>query len=224
MDASSVIAALSIMILPLIFAITLHEAAHGFVANRLGDPTARLLGRVSLNPIKHIDLIGTVILPIFMLVATHFSFLFGWAKPVPVDYRNLRHPRHDMALVAIAGPVSNLIMALMWAGLAKGFMILKDYIPALTNNASAFFWHAGIYGVMINCVLMILNLIPIPPLDGSRVVHAVLSPPLAHQYRKIEAYGIWIILGVIFFFGQYLLLPPVRYVSQLILNLFGIAP
>lgn len=220
MDARAMIAAISIMILPLIFAITLHEAAHAIVASKLGDQTARALGRVTLNPLKHIDPVGTVLLPIFMMILTRFTFMFGWAKPVPVDYRNLRKPRRDMALVAIAGPCSNLIMALGWAAIAKGAWTLQEYVPFFSTNLSPFFLQAGLYGILINSVLMILNLIPIPPLDGSRVMSALLPPATAHEFNKLEPYGIWIILALLFFFGSYFLLPPVRAMSQLIITGF----
>lgn len=222
MDTRAMIAAISIMILPLIFAITLHEAAHGFVASKLGDQTAQRLGRVTLNPLKHIDPIGTVLLPIFMMIVTRFTFMFGWAKPVPVDFRNLRNPRRDMALVAIAGPSSNLLMAVMWAAVAKGAWMLKDYVPFFATNLSPFFLQAGLYGILINSVLMILNLIPIPPLDGSRVAAALLPPHTAYQYNKLEPYGIWIILGFLFFFGNYILLPPVHATTMFLIHLFRI--
>lgn len=221
MDVSSILAKLSIMALPLIFGITLHEAAHGWVASKFGDKTALLLGRVTLNPIKHIDLIGTIILPVAMLILTHFTFMFGWAKPVPVTWSNLRNPRRDMALVALAGPGANLLMALLWAGIAK--MALMLHGPGLTAPAAvSFFIQAGIYGIMINCVLLVLNLIPIPPLDGSRVISAILPPDLSRKYSLIEPYGIWIILGVIYLLGTYILLPPVRALIALIAGWFGL--
>lgn len=179
----------AIWALPLIFAITLHEVAHGFVASFLGDKTAKFAGRLSLNPMKHIDWIGTVLLPLIMLTFT--SFIFGWAKPVPVDARNLHHPRRDMALVALAGPIANLLMAVFWAAIAKLGMVAIGQ-----GNA---WWGAplnymGIVGVMINVVLAVLNLIPLPPLDGSKILASLLTPRLAYKFNLIEPYGFIILL------------------------------
>jgi Zn-dependent protease len=171
--------------IPVIFAITVHEVAHGWVASKLGDNTAKMLGRLTLNPIKHIDLFGTIILPILLLLFS--GFVFGWAKPVPVDWRNLRHPRRDMALVAAAGPLANLAMALIWCML--GHLALES-----TGSMSTIILAMSKAGVMINAVLMVLNFLPLPPLDGSRVVSSLLSPRLAIQYSRIEPYGFWILL------------------------------
>lgn len=190
-----------LMLIPLVFAITIHEAAHGWVASKLGDQTARLMGRLTLNPIKHIDLIGTIILPIVMKLFG--NFLFGWAKPVPVDFRNLRNPRRDMAWVAIAGPGSNLIMAILWAFIYK--------LLSLTGNNSEglilALMYMCIYGIQINAILLVLNLIPIPPLDGSRVMSALLPPRVAYKYNKLEPYGIIIIIVL-------LVLGPLSYVMM----------
>jgi Zn-dependent protease len=175
-------------LVPTIFAITLHEVAHGFVAYRLGDPTAKVLGRLTLNPLKHIDLFGTIIIPIILFKLG--GFIFGWAKPVPVDYRNLRKTRRDSVLVAIAGPLANLLMAVLWALIAKlGFILRNDDV----------IWgvvliYMGMIGIAINTVLMILNLIPIPPLDGSRVLSAMLSPRASMQYNRIEPFGFLILV------------------------------
>lgn len=185
----TIVQQITIWILPLIFAITLHEVAHGYVASLCGDQTARFSGRLSINPIKHIDLVGTIIVPLLMLLVG--NFIFGWAKPVPVDPRNLRHPRRDMALVAMAGPVSNLLMALFWGLIAKGGMML-------TENGNAWLGaplnYMGIGGIMINVVLAVLNLIPLPPLDGSKVLASVLSPRAAYHYNMIEPYGFIILI------------------------------
>src|SRR5579864_2279044 len=158
---------LILWIIPLIFAITVHETAHGWIAFRCGDPTAKLLGRLTLNPIKHVDLIGTLIVPTLLFFLG--GFIFGWAKPVPIVWKNLRHPRRDMALVAAAGPVANLGMALLW---------ILVYKLAMSFH-SAPFLYMGQFGVSINLVLMLLNLLPVPPLDGSRIVTSLLSPRLA---------------------------------------------
>lgn len=198
MQAVSIIQLVCIAAIPLIFAITLHEAAHGYVASKLGDQTASIMGRVSLNPLRHIDPVGTIILPLLMLVMG--GFIFGWAKPVPIVYQNLRNPRRDMALVGIAGPAANLLMAILWAALAKiSHLIFQNPTLHETLRATALFLHlTSRFGIMINCVLLIINLIPIPPLDGSRVVSSLLPPALAKRYNRLEHYGLWIFLGLIF--------------------------
>lgn len=210
MDAT--VAQLCVAILPVIFAITLHEAAHGWVASKCGDTTALRLGRVTLNPLKHIDLIGTITLPILTLLLS--NFLFGYAKPVPINWRLLRNPRRDMALVAVVGPIANLIMALLWGLLAK----CTSSIPALN-----FFHLMGQFGIQINIFLAVLNLLPIPPLDGARILSSILPPSMAASYNKIEPYGIWVLL---FLMGTRLLnvilLVPAYYFIQLINTLFGL--
>lgn len=224
MNINNIIHIITAIILPLLFAITLHEAAHGYVANKLGDKTALMLGRVSLNPIKHIDLFGTIILPILMLVLSKFSFAFGWAKPVPVNSNQLRHPKRDMALVAIAGPFANLLMAIFWAGIAKvGLLLGTNTNDFIARDLSAFLFTAGTFGISINIILMVLNLIPIPPLDGSRIVASFLSSSAARAYERIERYGLWILLGLIVFglLGR-ILTPPVMYLTTLIRRIFGL--
>lgn len=194
---ASLIQLICIAAIPLIFAITLHEAAHGFVANKLGDPTASMLGRVSLNPLRHIDPFGTVILPLLMLAMG--GFIFGWAKPVPITYQNLKNPRRDMALVGIAGPAANLLMAILWAVVAKlSHLAFQNSALHETLHSTALFLHlTSRFGIMINCVLLVINLIPIPPLDGSRVIASMLPPSMAQQYDRLERHGIWIFLGLI---------------------------
>ncbi len=184
MNSLSIIEKIFYMGLPILFAITVHEVSHGWMALRCGDRTAKMKGRLTLNPIKHVDMIGTVLLP-GVLILMHAPFIFGWAKPVPVDWRNLRNPRRDMALVALMGPLSNFIMALLW-----GFFLKYTFDPTSPNG-----WMIMAQtGVMINVVLMVLNLLPLPPLDGSRVVSSLLSPRAAYQYNKLERYGFIIIL------------------------------
>lgn len=210
--------------IPLIFAITVHEAAHGWIASKLGDTTALMLGRVTLNPAKHIDPIGTVIFPIIMVLLT--GFMFGWAKPVPVNYQNLHKPRRDMLLVAIAGPLANLGMAFIWAAIAKLSMMVAVSNAHPTLKLIFTFVHlSSLFGVFLNLVFMILNLIPIPPLDGSRIISAILPPGAARVYEKIEPFGIWILLALLVFgILSTILMPSVQWVTEQISNLYGITP
>jgi Zn-dependent protease len=200
---------------PVIFAITVHEVAHGWVANRLGDPTARTLGRLTLNPLKHIDPVGTVLLPAILLSLG--GFVFGWAKPVPVDWRNLRHPKRDMALVAAAGPTANFVMLIGWA-LVGAFAAQGGS----AGIAGPLYFMAAI-GILINAVLMVLNLLPLPPLDGSRVVAALLPPELERPYSRLERWGLLILL-VLMFSGvlSWLLGPPVRGLIEAVSVLFNL--
>jgi len=182
-----------VWILPVVFAITVHEVAHGWVAKKYGDNTASMLGRLTLNPIKHIDLIGTIIIPGLLLISGT-GFIFGWAKPVPVDPRNFRNPRQDMAIVALAGPISNLIMAVAWAFIAR----LGVTIGAQTEAISLPLIYTGIAGISINLVLAILNLLPIPPLDGSRILSGILPSYWAWQYNRLERFGFIILLVLLY--------------------------
>lgn len=180
-----------ILAIPILFAITLHEVAHGYVAKLCGDSTASMLGRLSLNPLKHVDIIGTIIVPLITFFLG--GILFGWAKPVPVNWRNFRHMRRDMVFVAAAGPLANFAMAIIWAAALK-FAISMDplhYGPALGLMLMSK------AGISINLFLMVFNFLPIPPLDGSRVVSALLPAPLAYRYNLIEPYGLFILLGLI---------------------------
>jgi len=191
----SLLQKIAIWALPVIFAITVHEVAHGYIAKKLGDRTAEQLGRLTLNPIKHIDPVGTIVVPLILLSLT--SFVFGWAKPVPVNWNNLKRPQRDMALVAIAGPASNLLMAIGWALLLK-FCLLFRAQPA--TGLLVLLIYMSQAGVLINLVLMVLNSLPIPPLDGSRVLSAFLSPRLAAQLAQIEIYG-FVILVILLISG-----------------------
>jgi len=180
---------LSVWVLPLVIAITFHEAAHGFVAHRLGDNTAWQLGRVSFNPIRHIDPFGTLMLPAVLLLS-HSPFLFGYAKPVPVNFRALRNPRIDMVLVAIAGPATNIALALF---AAAAFHIL-DYVPA---NAAQWLADNLKNALVINVILAIFNMMPIPPLDGGRVAVGLLPKPLALPLARLEPFGMLILIGLL---------------------------
>lgn len=178
---------ISIYALPVIFAITVHEAAHGYAARYFGDLTAHHLGRITLNPIKHIDPIGTILVP--MLAMLLGGVLFGWAKPVPVNFGKLNNPKKDMLWVAAAGPFSNLLMAIFWALMLNFSALAGQFALPLSLMAQA--------GVLINIVLMVLNLLPIPPLDGGRIAVSLLPNHLAYQFSKLERYGFFILIGLL---------------------------
>jgi Zn-dependent protease len=191
MNVLNSIQLLAILALPVVLAITVHEAAHGWVANRLGDRTALEQGRVTFNPLKHIDPIGTVLIPaITFLVA---GFLFGWAKPVPVNQRRLRNPRRDMALVAVAGPASNLAMALTWGALIPAGVALLD----ISEWVALPLIYMGAAGVVINVFLMVLNLVPLLPLDGGRVLNAMLPPRWSYYFSRLEPFGLVILVALL---------------------------
>lgn len=187
---------IAVFALPVIFAITLHEAAHGYVARYFGDMTAAAAGRITLNPLKHVDPVGTILVPLVILVMSKLlgggAILFGWAKPVPVNFAQLRRPKQDMLWVALAGPGINFFMALFWA-----LMIQLGH--ALGNGfVSAPLMLMGASGVFINVILMALNLLPLPPLDGGRIAVSLLPVKQAMQFARIEPYGFFILLGLLF--------------------------
>jgi len=179
---------LSLYAIPAVLAITLHEAAHGYAAKRLGDLTAYQEGRITLNPIKHIDLIGTLVVPAVLLLATGGKIAFGWAKPVPVNFSALRNPKRDMLWVAAAGPGANLAMAIGWA------LLFKLALTAPENYFSSPLLEMSKGGILINLVLMVLNLIPVPPLDGGRIAISALPHTMAYNLAKLEPYGLLIIM------------------------------
>lgn len=186
----SLIQNIAVIALPLIFAITLHEVAHGWVASWFGDQTARLSGRLSLNPVRHIDPVGTIILPLFFLLMNS-NFIFGWAKPVPVDARNMKNPRFNMAIVSLAGPLANILMAIGWGfiGRLSGYLLLHDGAWFGTPLS-----YMSQYGVLINVVLAALNCLPIPPLDGGHFIGNILPPRIAYRYNQLEQYGFLILI------------------------------
>ena len=187
----SLIQKVAVFALPVLFAITLHEAAHGYVAKYFGDMTAYAAGRVSLNPLRHIDLVGTIIVPLVSLLLT--SVMFGWAKPVPVNFANLRHPKRDMLWVAAAGPVANLLMALTWA-----LVLNMGAGLGASHGAAAWLMFVGAAGIFVNVIFVVLNLFPLPPLDGGRIMVSLLPHHLAWRFARIERFGFMILLLLLF--------------------------
>lgn len=215
MDISALIQTISLAAIPVLFAITLHEAAHGYVARHFGDMTAYQLGRISLNPLRHIDPVGTIALPLLTLFLG--GILFGWAKPVPVNFGALRHPKRDMMWVALAGPASNLLMAFGWA------LVYKLAWSSPDNYFAEPMLGMAEWGIKINAVLLVLNMLPLPPLDGGRVAVSLLPHRQAFQLAKLEPYGMFILifLAITPVLG-WVLSPLVRLVYQLLSVLFGI--
>lgn len=217
----SIIQGIAIYALPVIFAITLHEAAHGYVAKQFGDFTAEMAGRISLNPIRHIDPVGTILVPLAMFVTSKLmlggGFLFGWAKPVPINFNQLRRPKRDMLWVAAAGPGANLLMAFFWAAVIKFGMAIPDsaYAKPIVLMGAA--------GIEINVILMVLNLLPLPPLDGGRIAVSLLPNRIAWKYAQIEPYGFVILLALLIsgVLGV-VLWPLITLTKKMIVILFGL--
>ncbi|MDR3393044.1 MAG: site-2 protease family protein [Sulfuriferula sp.] len=197
---------ITVWAIPIIFAITLHEAAHGYVAKFFGDKTAWMLGRVTLNPLKHIDPVGTILVPLSILLMSKLLgggfILFGWAKPVPVNFGALRHPKRNMLWVALAGPAANLVMAIFWALVIKlGITLGDNYTQPMALMGAA--------GIFINAILMALNLLPLPPLDGGRIAISLLPNKYAYRYAQIEPYGFYILLALMFIGWLGMVLSPI---------------
>ena len=199
---------------PVLLGITVHEVAHGWVASKFGDKTAMMMGRLTLNPLKHVDPVGTILIPAVLLLL-QAGFIFGYAKPVPISWKNLRNPKRDMAIVAAAGPAANLLMAIIWALMVHAGLLIGEMGVALV--------YMGVAGIFINTVLMVLNLLPLPPLDGGRVATSLLPGPLAYRFSLIEPYGFMILLlllmtGVL----AKILFPVVTFVMGILAMLTGL--
>jgi Zn-dependent protease len=217
MDVNHLAQTIAIYALPVLFAITLHEAAHGYVARHFGDMTAHAQGRISLNPLRHVDFIGTIVVPVVILILSSQKLLFGWAKPVPVNYSALKKPRQHMGLVAAAGPGSNLLMAVIWAVMLRVFVGMTDRPAAwmdvaqaygaggmveavmrVGNGAAEFMIGVSAAGILVNLVFMLLNLLPILPLDGGRILASLLPSRAAWQFAKLEPWGLPLLLLLLF--------------------------
>lgn len=208
---------LAVYAIPVLFGITLHEAAHGYVARYFGDHTAEQAGRISLNPVRHIDPIGTIAVPLFLLISTKLlggaGLLFGWAKPVPITWSRLRNPKRDILWVALAGPASNLLMGILW-------VLALRLVVTLGADIHDFWGKMAIAGVQVNLVLMALNLVPLPPLDGGRIVYSLLPQPYANHYARIEPYGMVILIVLMFTGTLWTILAPLIGFGNAIMRFF----
>lgn len=189
MDFAQIVQTVAIYALPVLFAITVHEAAHGYAARHFGDPTAAMLGRITLNPLKHIDPLGTIAMPLMLYFATSGAFLFGYAKPVPVNFGRLHNPKKDMVWVALAGPGANLAQAVLWT--------LALYLLVAMGVDERFFSEMCEAGVLVNLVMFAFNLFPLPPLDGGRILVGLLPQPLAWQVSRIEPWGFFVVMALV---------------------------
>lgn len=206
---NEILATISVYAIPVIFAITLHEAAHAYAAKFFGDTTAYSQGRMSMNPIVHIDIFGTIIIPAVLYIATGGQFLFGYAKPVPVNFGNLRNPKRDMAWVALAGPAANFVMAYMW--------LLLGLILQATGSQLEFFYRVVEAGVLANLLLLAFNLLPIPPLDGGRVLVSLLPHKWAYKVSQLEPYGFMIVIALVIFKVLQIWIVPVMTLTHTVL-------
>ena len=189
MSINEIVQTITTHALPVLLAITLHEAAHGLVAKLLGDNTAWAMGRVTINPFVHIDPVGTIAMPLILYIATAGHFLFGYAKPVPVDFSRLRNPKRDMIWVALAGPVANLLQAVVWA--------VVIYVLTANNTEERFFFEMAQAGLLTNLVMFAFNLFPVPPMDGGRILVGLLPLRLAIGYSRVERFGFFIVMGLV---------------------------
>ncbi len=223
MDPLQIVSGLIIAALPIIIAITFHEIAHGWVADKLGDPTAKLMGRLTINPFAHIDLFGTIIVPAMLFILSKGAFIFGTAKPVPVNFNNLRNPRRDSALVSVAGPATNVIIATI--SIILLVLCLKIFPPSFYESSIGGrilipFLQMLKYSISFNVFIAALNLLPIPPLDGGRIVVSLLPHRHAYQFSKIEPYGFIIVL-ILWFTGiAHYIIAPIQLLIRYIINIF----
>lgn len=217
MDIEAIVRLIALYAIPGILAITLHEAAHGYAARHFGDPTAYQAGRITLNPVRHVDPVGTMLVPIVILALSGGKYAFGWAKPVPVNFAALRNPKRDMLWVAAAGPGANLVMAVLWALVVK----FAEAIPVNYFTEPMVLMARG--GIIINAVLMVLNLLPLPPLDGGRIAVSLLPRALAYRFALVEPYGMIIVIALMFLgvLGS-LLLPAVSGFVGVLAGMFNI--
>jgi Zn-dependent protease len=223
LDFTSLARQLIIAAIPILIAITFHAVAHGFAANKLGDPTAKMMGRLTLNPIAHIDLVGTIIVPIMLFIFSNGTFIFGSAKPVPVNFNNLRHPRRDSALVSAAGPATNVIIAF-----ASILLFILLYKISPQSPSSPFISQKIMiplsimlqYSITFNIFIAAFNLLPVPPLDGGRIVTSLLPTKHSYQFSKLEPYGILIVLALWFTGIAYYIIVPIQTFIKLIIQIF----